>query len=140
MYRISVLSHDLKKHLKNKNNHYKRQELQFSHLSEINITFKTKLDHMTYRHYFEQPMPMVERLINRKLYKKYDLIKTLDGIDLTLHMGAGETGKADIYYSRDEDRLVFMKTNTFIVTCVIKSNIQIMINFIIQKWRLYLMF
>ena len=32
-------------------------------------------------------MPMVERLIDKKLYKNYDLIKTLGGIDRTLHMG-----------------------------------------------------
>ena len=42
-------------------------------------------------------MPKVERLINRKLYKHYDLIKTLDNIDLTLHMGAHENGKKDVY-------------------------------------------
>ena len=28
--------------------------------------FHNKLDHMTYKHYTEQPTPMVERLINRK--------------------------------------------------------------------------
>ena len=38
-------------------------------------------------------MPMVERLINRKLYRNYELIKTLDDIDLTLHMGPYDTGK-----------------------------------------------
>ena len=70
MYRISVLSHNLEKCLKNKNNHYKRQGLEFSHISEINITFITRLDPMTNKHYIEQPMPMVERLIKRKLYKK----------------------------------------------------------------------
>ena len=33
----------------------------------MNITFITRLDHMTYNHYIEQPMPMVERLIIGKL-------------------------------------------------------------------------
>ena len=33
-------------------------------------------------------MRMVERLINEKLYRTFDLIKTLDHIDLTLQMGA----------------------------------------------------
>ena len=75
MYIISVLSHNVEKYLKNKINHYKRQGLEFSHthISEMNITFTTRLDHMTYKHYLEQPMPMVERLINRKLYKKMTL-------------------------------------------------------------------
>ena len=69
----------------------------------MNITFITRLDQMTYKHYIEQPMPFVERLNNGKLYKNYELIKTLDDINLTLHMGAHETGKADTHYSIDED-------------------------------------
>ena len=71
MYKISVLSHNLEKYLKNKINHYKRQRLEFSHLSELKNTFTTRLDHMTNKYYIEQPMPIVERLINRKLYKYY---------------------------------------------------------------------
>ena len=70
MCRISVLIHNLEKYLKNKINHFERQRLELSHISEMNMTFITRLDHMTYKHYIEQPMPMVERLINRKLYKK----------------------------------------------------------------------
>ena len=66
-YRISVLCHNLEKNLKSKINHYKRQGLEVSYISETNITFITKLDNLTYKHYIEQPMPMVERLINRKL-------------------------------------------------------------------------
>ena len=54
---------------------------------------------MTYKQYIEQPMPMVERLFNRKLYRNYELIKTLDDIGLTLHMGPYETGKEN----SDED-------------------------------------
>ena len=38
-------------------------------------------------------MPIVKRLVIRKLYRIYELIKTLDDIDLTLHMGPYETGK-----------------------------------------------
>ena len=95
MYRISVLSHNLENYLK-KVNHYKRQGLEFSHISERKITFITRLDHMTYKHNTEQPMPMFGRLFNRKLYKNYDLIKTLDSINITLHMRPLETGKTDI--------------------------------------------
>ena len=100
IYSISVLGPNLEKYVK-KINHYKRQRLEFS--QNIIITFKTRLDLMTYKHYIEQPMPMVERLIIRKLYKNYELINTLDDTDLTLHMGAYETGKADIHYSSNED-------------------------------------
>ena len=65
----------------------------------MNITFVTSLNHMTYKHYKEQPMHMVERLNNKILYKNYDLIKTLDGIDRTLHIGDHKTGKADVQYN-----------------------------------------
>ena len=98
MYRISVLSHNLEKYLKNKIIHYKRQGLEFSHISEMIITFMTRLDHMTHKHYTEQPMPMVERLIYKNLYKKYELIRTLDDIDLLLHTEPNETRKADIQF------------------------------------------
>ena len=98
VYRLSVLRADLGKYLKDKINFYRRRGLEFSHISEMNITFVTSLTHMTYKHYVEQPMPMVENLINKKLYKNYDLIKTLDGIGRTLHVGDHETGKADIQY------------------------------------------
>ena len=68
----------------------------------MNITFTTCLRNVTYCHYSENPMPTVERLIIRNLYKKYDLLKRLDAIDLLLHMRAHETGEADIHYSSDE--------------------------------------
>ena len=48
-------------------------------------------------------MPAFERLVDRKLYKLYELKKTLDDIDLTLHKGAYEKGREDVYYSSDED-------------------------------------
>ena len=38
---------------------------------------------------------MVERLNNKNLYKKHHLIKTLDDIDLLLHMGPHETGETN---------------------------------------------
>ena len=67
MYRISVLRHNLVKYLKKKINYYKRQGLDISHISEMNITFMTSLDFMTYKHYMEQPMPMLERKINKNI-------------------------------------------------------------------------
>ena len=69
----------------------------------MNITFITSLDSMTYKHYIEQPMPMIGRIVNRRLYKNNKLIKTLDDIDLTLQMGAYEKGREDVYVSSDED-------------------------------------
>ena len=111
--KISVLSHNLEKYLKIKINRYRRQGLETSHISEMIITFITRLHHMTYEHYIEQTMPMVERLIIRKLYKSYDLIKTLDDIDLTLHMGAHETGKAHMHYSGDEDEELLLVFDQF---------------------------
>ena len=87
------LNHKFEKYLKNKINHYEKQGVKFSHTSEMNITYTAILEHMTYRHYLDNPMPQVERLINKNLYRKYDLIKSLDGIDELLHMGPLETGE-----------------------------------------------
>ena len=42
---------------------------------------------------------MVERLFNIKLYRHYEPMKTLNDIDLTLHMEPYETGKEN----SDED-------------------------------------
>ena len=103
MSRIPVLCHNLEKYSKNKINLYEKQGVEFSHISEMNSTFTTSLDHLTHKHCIEQPMPLVEMLVSRKLYKNYGLIKTLNDIDLTLHMEAHETGKADIHYSSEEN-------------------------------------
>ena len=43
---------------------------------------------MTYKHYMEQPMPLLERRIKRMLNRTNELMENLDDIDLTLHMGA----------------------------------------------------
>ena len=68
----------------------------------MNITFRTSLGFMTYKHYIEQPMPMIERIFNKKLYKNDQPIKTLDDKDLTLHMGPYENGRRDVYDTTDE--------------------------------------
>ena len=41
----------------------------------MNITFTRSLDFMTYKHYIEQPMPMVERILNRSLYRNNEFKK-----------------------------------------------------------------
>ena len=102
LYKISAFHSNLEKYLKNKINYYRIQGLEFSYIAEMNITF-ISLDFVTYKHYIEQPMPMLERILNRKLYIKNELIKTLDDIDLTLHLGPYENGREDVDYSSDED-------------------------------------
>ena len=69
IYRFCALHQNRGNYLKNEINRYKKEGLEFSHISEMNITFETRLDHMTYKQYIEQLMPMVERIINKKLYK-----------------------------------------------------------------------
>ena len=41
----------------------------------MNITFITNYDRITYKHYLEQPMPIVERLIEKSYMKILDLQK-----------------------------------------------------------------
>ena len=103
MYRISVFCHNHEKYLKKKIKYYRGQGLEFSHISEMNITFITSLDFMTYEHYNEQPLLMLERRINRILYRKIELIGFLDKKDLFFHMGAYENGNVDVHVSSDED-------------------------------------
>ena len=43
----------------------------------MNITFLTNLSIMTYEHYLKQPMPMIERVVNKKIARNPELIKTL---------------------------------------------------------------
>ena len=46
--------------------YFRRQGLRFSHILEMNITFRTWLHLLTYEHYINQPMQMVERVLNKK--------------------------------------------------------------------------
>ena len=73
----------------------------------MNTTFISNLDFMRYKHYIEQPMPMVERLLNGTLYKNNELMKTLDAIELTLHMGPYEKRREDVYDSMAEGEYAF---------------------------------
>ena len=96
MYNTEIPNLNFEKCLKGRIIQYKKKGLGFFHILKMNITFITNFDHITYKHYLEQPMPMVERLIKKKLYKNYGLIKTLDGIDGTLHMTWYEIGVAEM--------------------------------------------
>ena len=66
---------------------FRRQGLRFSRILETNITFITSLDLMTYEHYFNQPIQMVERVLNKSFFKNLELVKMLKDVHLTLHMG-----------------------------------------------------
>ena len=59
----------------------------FSHILELSITSITWLHHMTYEYFIIQPMQIVERVHNKKLYKNPELVKMLEDVVLTLHMG-----------------------------------------------------
>ena len=50
--------------------YFRRQGLRFSRILKMNITFITSLDLMTYEHYINQPMQLVERVLRKILYKK----------------------------------------------------------------------
>ena len=67
--------------------YFRKQGLRFSHILEMNITFITRPDLMTYEHYINQPMRMVERVLNKKLSKNPELVRMLKDMHLTLHMG-----------------------------------------------------
>ena len=53
----------------------------------MNITFITSLDLMTYEHYINQVMQMVERVRNKNFHRNLQLVKMLKEVHLTLHMG-----------------------------------------------------
>ena len=123
MYRISALSHNPEKYSKNKINHYKRQGLKISHISEVNNSFTTRLDYMTYKPYLEQSMPMVESLFNKKFYKNYDLIKTLDDIDLTLHMGLMKLESRHTLLTTNDDKPICFLDVSCLFTFFFLSNL-----------------
>ena len=54
-------------YLVRKNEYFRRQELRFSHILEMNISFISSLNLMTYEQYINQPMQMVTRIPNKKL-------------------------------------------------------------------------
>ena len=75
------------RYLMRKIEYFRRQGLRFSRVLEMNITFITILHLMTNDHYINQPMQMVERVLNKKLYKNPELVKMLKDVNLTLLMG-----------------------------------------------------
>ena len=73
--------------LMRKNEDFRRHGLRFSRISEINITFIISLHLMTYEHYINQSMQIVERIPNEKLSKNPEIVKILKNAHLTLHIG-----------------------------------------------------
>ena len=47
----------------------------------------TSIDLRTFEHYINQPLQMVERVLNKQLYKNPELVKLLNDVHLTLYMG-----------------------------------------------------
>ena len=64
----------------------KIKRLGFPHVVELNITFLTRLDLMTYEHYLQRPMSMLERLLNKKFYKNPKLLEMTKDLYLTLYI------------------------------------------------------
>ena len=52
----------------------------------MNVTFMTRLDLITYEHYLQQPMSMLERLFNKKLNKNPELVEMTKDFYLTFYM------------------------------------------------------
>ena len=77
------------RYLKKKIEFFRRQGL--SHILEMNIIFVTFLDLITYDHYINQSMQMVERVPNKKLYKKPQLVEMLKDVHFILLMGRKQT-------------------------------------------------
>ena len=73
LFGSGVREWDLIKYLITKIGYLSRSGLEFSHISEMNITFRTNLGNMSYNHYLEQLKPMIELV----LYKKYIHIQIL---------------------------------------------------------------
>ena len=66
---------NLRKILISKIESFESYGYKFSHISEMNITFRTGFTIMTYEHYLKQPKPMVEWILNKKLAQNPELIK-----------------------------------------------------------------
>ena len=73
-YSVAAACH-LKNFLLSKIKYFERYGLKFSHISEMNITFKTDLRNMTFEHYLTQPKSMLEWKLNAILAKNSQLIE-----------------------------------------------------------------
>ena len=76
----------MKKILKSKIKDYEKQGPKFCQICQMNITFITNLDHMTFNHLLQQPMPSVVRRFNEKIDRNLELMQMLSDTDLTLSM------------------------------------------------------
>ena len=64
----------------------KNKRLRFSQILEMNITFMTRLDLMTYEHYLQQPRYMLEKLLNKKLHKNPELVEMTKDLYRTIYL------------------------------------------------------
>ena len=75
------------KYLIRKIDYFRRQGLRFSCILIMNITFITSLHLMTYQHYNNKPMQMVERVLFENFYKKQEFEQFSKNVHHTSHMG-----------------------------------------------------
>ena len=68
---------DVRRYLITKIDYFEKQRYKFSHICEMNITFISDHRNMTYKHYLNQPKSMIEWILNEKLSRNPELIKTL---------------------------------------------------------------
>ena len=69
---------DIRGFLFAKINSFEKIGYKFSNISQMNIPLITNLRNMTYEHYINQPKPMVEWTLMKKLAKDPSLIKNLE--------------------------------------------------------------
>ena len=60
---------------------------KFSHISEKGITFTTSFWKMAYERCLAQSKSTIEWILNKKIFKNVELVKRLEDVHLTLHMG-----------------------------------------------------
>ena len=75
LYKINRGGWNLRRNLLSKIEYFESNGHKFSHISEINIVFRTDLRNMTYDHYLKILKPMIEWRLNIILAKNPELIK-----------------------------------------------------------------
>ena len=78
LYNINRAGFNLRRILISRFEHFERNGLKFSYISEMNIVFITDLTDTTYDHYLKIPKPMIEWTIIKKLANNPKLIKAFN--------------------------------------------------------------
>ena len=78
LYNIYIPRRKLRSYLISKIDDFENKGHKFSHISEMNVVFISKLRNMTYQHYLQIPKSMLEWTIIKKLATNPQLIKAFD--------------------------------------------------------------